>query len=81
MPLTPVTEIRPPVSDEIRQANDRLTLERIAKRFELMHGEFSETMASFDRRIRVLETRAMVTGAAGGALAALLQQLATWGAQ
>lgn len=78
MPLTPVTEIRPPVSDEAKQYQSALTLERIAKRFDLMHGEMSETLLSFDRRIRNLEMRAMVTGAAGGGLAALLQQLVNW---
>lgn len=82
MPLkiTPVSEVKPDAWDRAR-ADEAITIARLAKRLELMHGEVIENLAAFDRRLTALEVRAMATGAAGGAVAALLGALAQWGGQ
>lgn len=84
MPLEilPVKEAEAPEAAAARELQgERVTMERLAKRIELMHGEIMEWLGSHDRRIRQLELRALATGLVGGGLASLLGQLSAWGAQ
>lgn len=84
MPLEilPVKEAEAPEAAAVRELQgERVTMERLAKRIELMHGEIMEWLGSHDRRIRQLELRALATGLVGGGLASLLGQLSAWGSQ